>query len=223
MLKSEILLYAISNSMLVRTDFVLFPLDTQDFLSALSKAGYGITPRRDIPQPPIGAKIDISGVLARKGQVVVNVDTNSQTIAAQGPSPWEVAAIFDELDRILNTELSINTRENSKFFECSSSYNIIPTNSPMRSMSKIDRPELNSKFASILDQDITNYSLHICSPAKTVNQPNWFDMEIRPVGNKSDTTYELFSVFRKTEKTVVSNFLHSIEEKIRNIIRTIDQ
>lgn len=207
--------------MSVRTNFVLFPLDSEDLLNALSRSGYVII-QRNIPQAPLGVKVDISGSLARKGQAVVSIDSASQVVSAQGPNPWEVSTIFEELDRIINKDLSINIRQNTMYFECASAYHIVATTNPLKTMSKIKQPDLYPKLAKILQQDVVNYSLHICSPSGTVNQPDWFDMTIRPVGSKSDTTYEVITVFRKREKAAIAQFLTNIEERINAIISMLE-
>ena len=109
-----------------------------------------------------------------------------------------------------------------RFYECTSTIHAQSGNNPLRSLNNIGSGEIVNQLGTILNLDVRTYALHIGSPGDTVNRPEWFDMYIRPVSNKSDSTYEMLTVFRRPVMNEVIEFLSRIEERAREIIRSIE-
>jgi hypothetical protein len=216
----EIILTPISSNMSIRMNFVLFPIDSIDLMSALVQRGFTPTqPRRNIPEAPFGARVEVSGVIAGRGQVSIGLDGNVQLISAYGPNPREVAATFRDLITIVRQDLDIDPDTNLKFYECTSTI-LAQSGNPLQNLNSIECGSTIGRIGTILNLDVRTYALHICSPGDTVNRPDWFDMNIHPVPNKS--TYEILTVFRKPVMNEVVEFLSHIEERTREIIKSIE-
>jgi hypothetical protein len=223
MASQEITLIPISSNLTLRTNFVLFPIDSIDLITALAQRGFAPAPqRRNIPEAPFGTTFDLSGVIARRGGVSIGLDGNVQLLNASGSNPSEVASAFNDLINIVRQNLGINPDTNLRFYECTSTIYAQSGNNPLQNLNNIGSGETLSRFGTILNLDVRTYSLHIGSPSDTVNRPDWFDMNIHPVSNKSNSTYGILTVFRRSVMDEVMEFLSHIEERVREIIRTIE-
>lgn len=204
-------------------NFVLFPIDSIDLMNVLVRRGFIPTPqRRNIPDAPLGTRIEVSGIIARRGQVSVGLDGELQLISAFGPNPREVAITFNDLITTVRQDLGIDPNTNLKFYECTSTIHVQSGNNPLQNLNSIEGGNIVGRLGTILNFDVRTHAIHISSPSDTINRPDWFDMYIRPVPMKSNSTYEILTVFRRPAMTEVFEFLSRIEERVRDIIMSIE-
>lgn len=209
----------------VRYNYVIFPFATSELLAELTRlnADYSLVPIPRGAKPPIGAKLDWSGQVARKDNVTIDFDSISQTIAAEGKNPSDTARIFTEIDEIIKSNLYLNLEERIRFYEVTLSYSIKTGKNPLKTLGKI-KPEgkLYDSLEKILNEPISNYSLHFCKQTKSVESSDWFDLRIHPVAPKSMSVFEVLAVYRNKNRSKVVDFSTNIENIISQIFTELD-
>lgn len=209
----------------VRYNYVIFPFGTSELLAELARlnAGYSLSPPPRILKPPIGAKLDWSGQVATKDNITIDFDSISQTIVAEGKIPVDAARIFTEIDEIIKSNLNLNLEENIRFYEVTFSYSIKTGKNPLKTLGKI-KPEdkLYDSLEKILNEPISNYSLHFCKQTESVDSPDWFDLRISPVASKSMSTFEVIGVYRNKNRSKVIDFSTNSENIVSQIFTKLD-
>jgi hypothetical protein len=209
----------------VKRNYILYPIESIELMTALARSntGYLVMPPRGVPKAPIGARLDAVGIIARKGTTSVDYDHTTQVIGIEGPVPQEVVSIMSEIESIVQRDLKVDISKNVRFYEIMANFHMDTGNNPLKILGKFNQPkEVYDSISEIINERITNEGIHISSVSDTIETPEWFDMNIIPLPNKSSTTYDITVIFRRKEREAVSVFLTSIESIIQKIISTIE-
>lgn len=213
------------NKISVRYQFVIFPFGTEELLNSIAKTnlGYVLSPRPKTPIP-MGATLDWSGTIGKKGNVLLSFDSLTQLIGVDGAQIEECGNVFSEVIDIIKTTMEPEIDNNIFFYESVSNYTIETGKSPLEVLGKI-KPEGKTYevISEILQQPVASYSLHLFSPEKKVQSTEWFDFRILPVTLKSEKVYDVTVVRRSKDKSTVDKFLSNLEEFIRKIFAEIEK
>jgi len=221
---NEIKLIPISNRIAVKRNYILYPIDSIELINALARSntGYMVAPRRG-PTPPLGSRLDAVGPIARKGETTIDFDYVSQIIGVNGSNPREVTATLAEVESIIRDDLKINIDENIRFYESSSNYQVNTGKNPLKELAKITAPkDLYSSLSDILGMPIAAQALHISQKSETIENPEWFDMDIKPLPHRATYLYDVTTIFRRLTRSPVVEFLISIESITTKLLQTIE-
>lgn len=208
------------NKLSVRYRFVLFPFYTGELLNALSRSnmGYTLAPPPKTPPTPVGATLDWSGLVAKKGNVMLEFDSISQVIATEGNDTTESMNVFSEVLDIVKASIEPTMDDYAHFYELISNYSIDIGKEPLEMLGKLN-PEggLYDKLKDILQEPVSTYSLHIYSSDKKVESPDWFDMNIQPVTRKWNKSVDVMTVCRNKDKAKVEKFVSNYDDNLKKI------
>lgn len=219
-------LIPITNRFSIKYDYILFPLSSGDLIDSLvrSNRGYILLPPPRMPRPPIGARLDAAGTLARKGNAVIDFDSAPQILGVESPIPREAIEVLTETEELLKLNTNFTAEDHYRFYECISNYSAQTGKNPLNIFNKIKpEGELFSSIKNIINEPIATFGLHMCMPSETIEQNNWFDIKIQPDVNKSSTMYDILMIYRNKDRTKVANFLANAEKYIAEIITALEQ
>lgn len=204
----------------VRFRHIIFPFTSSELLSALARTSSGYTlappPRVNIP---VGTSIDASGIIAKKGNSIINFDSVLQVLAVEGQDPVEIITVFSEIIDIIKTVLVPELEKNTVFYELIANHTVEIGQSSMKVLGKQRLEGTFNEFVSkTLGEEVSNYSIHISSsPTGKIDDPNWFDMQIQPFNRRPDVAFDVMTVYRKSERSMVDKFGKTLEENLRKI------
>jgi len=213
------------NKLSVRYQYIIFPFSTGELLKNLARTnfGYVLAPPPKAVNPPIGATLDWSGIVAKKGNISLYFDSLSQILGVEGATSDECINVFSEvLDIIKTTEPEIDNH--AFFYELISNYTIETGKSPLQTMGKI-KPEgkIYDTISEMFQIPIATYSLHLFSLGEKIESTSWFDFKIQPVTTKSAKVYDVMVVYRDKEKSKVDKFFTNLEENVRKTFVEIEK
>ena len=203
----------------VQLDYVIFPIDFRDLRRVLAKNGYELSPVRNIPSPPI--RISFVGDLARKGETIISVETESGLIDVVGRSLQEVKDAFEELVSIIRSELGINLHANIRFYSCVVHYKINTGRTPRNEIAKTENPNYIARFSQVLGEDVSLFSVRLLPRGTSPNNENWFDITIEP-DVLDETLYHVGVTFRNLDKEKTERFVRNLENSILRLIEVIE-
>lgn len=203
---------------LVRLKHVIFPIDFRDLRKALARNAYELVPIRG-PIPGRPARISWEGPMARKGESVVSLDTSLSLVGVSHKIIEEAKKGFEELTEITEKELGINLHSNVWYYELSMHFILETETPPAHRIAKItDGNTYFSKFAKILEREVSMFSVRLIPSKKIPNQEDWFDITIEqdiPLAN----AYHVGVMFRNKERSEIEKFSTTLE---KNVLRLID-
>lgn len=219
--QSAIALKALETHYLVRLEYVIFPLEFRELRDVLARNGYELK-LLPAPIPPRPSRISYSGEIARKGEYIVNIDSNLGTVAIASKSIGMTIAAFEELTKIMKEGLGIDLNENVSYFEIMVYYNIDTGKKPVQEIDRVI--EVNpyfSKFNKIVGEPTSLFSIRLIPKGKIPNQEEWFDISIEPDILKSEV-YHIGVIYRSSKREKTLDFASNLEKTIVNLVKAIE-
>lgn len=205
----------------VRVNYVMFPLEYRDFTYALARSGYELA-RFGGREPPRPARIGYGGEIARKGEIAVHVDSGEGEISIHGRSLEETLTGFDRLSDLVRTELGIDLDVNVWYYSLVAHYTIETGTHPRHAIPKVVEKNPNlSKFADILGEPTSMFSVRLCPTDKIPNRADWFDIAIEPDILNADA-YHIGVVFRNPDEARTRDFAKSLKKILFKLLKTVE-
>lgn len=203
----------------VRLNYVIFPIDFRELVNVLAKNGYELIDVKQLPPPP--TRIGFSGELARKEETTVTVETGSCEIGVISRSVQKAKSSFDDLAKIIDSELSISLHKNVRFYACVVHYRIDTGKMPHKEIPKTQNKEYIEKFSQVLGEKLSSFSIRVAPKGLIPNADNWFDIAMEP-DIINEKIYHVGVVFRNSDRDKTETFVKDLESKLMKLIEVIE-
>lgn len=216
----ETIIHRVQMRITLHFEFVLFPIDFVELIRTLSNKGFEII----APPPPValpGARLGFKGDLAKKGKCIIDINPDRQILGVKGVDFGEIDVVYKELKEIIQNDLDINIEKRIRFYELTGEYEIESNKRAIDSIANLfAQNDFVSKCTSILDNEVTIFTIRLVSKGQIPNQEEWFDISIEPIVLKP-SLFLLSAVFRSKNESKVLTFARTSESKILELIRLI--
>jgi len=206
----------------IRINYVLFPFEILELIDILRKSGYTPTPLPPAIPPPRGMRLGMTGTIARKGDVIIDINDERGILTVTAPSSTLAVDEFNEILQLIRINLNVDLDEMASFYEL---IGHVEADTDQRAIENIGLLVKGNKkveeFASILGNDISLFTLRLAPTGQVPNQTEWFDITIEPSVVKP-STYNIQAVYRSHDKSKVQKFTEDFISKISKIIDVIE-
>jgi hypothetical protein len=205
----------------IRFDAVIFPFETLTFLRGLGEMGYAFP---EPPQPPLGARVDLGGVLGRKGGVSVNLDVDKMIVGVNASDPESLVGEFEGVEGLIEQKLDIKSQDIAKFYEVLAGAVVDSGNPPLEAFARAssEMPVLG-RLSPILGSPLAPFGIRVSAPGQEPNQVDWFEVNICPDIQSGSRAYSVEVVFRRGARGDVVTFARSISEKIESLVAALER
>jgi hypothetical protein len=205
-----------------RQKTLFFPIDGRDLMEAVGMLGYEIT-APPLPPGKAGQRLTFSGNFARKNGVTLDTNINRGVLGITADSYALIIKSFNELTAIIQNKFNVDLEKGSRFFEIIAEMKFDSKNNPLESIANIlKRNRSVSKISTILNQDVSIYTLQFVTKGKVPNQEDWLDITITPDILMPNRRYAISAIFRNKDKAVVERFGEHLMSNLLEIIKTIE-
>lgn len=203
--------------------FAIEPIPEDDLLSYLQEKGFEEV--KEIPRIIGTERLGfVRANIARKGSCEVLYDPKSPLLGVVGKNRIEVLDRFEEIEKIIEKVVT-----QIKYYDLFSIYKVFTKskNKPLNYISEFLEHEKFSKFKEIFNTEVAPFSIRFYPKSKMNivedirNISNWFDVQIYPYISNPQY-YGIQLVFRDTEISNVKKFIETMEDKIQDIIKLIE-
>jgi len=203
----------------IKLDSILWPITLIELINSLEKLGFEIA--REFPFPRPAGRFVGSGQIARKGNIVVNVDGGAKAISMLGLSLESTIEEFDSFLSTLKTDYSVDLDEFANFYQFASRYEYKTNKDAYAIISDFfTHPKLD-ELAKIIEIPIKTFKIKVGSADAVPNERNWFDLEFAPDVQRNDG-YVIDVVYRNENKESYRTFISHIEENILKSIQLLE-
>jgi hypothetical protein len=204
---------------IVVMDYMVLPLDFRDLRYALAKNGYELASAKNIAPPP--TRIMYSGEIARMKETTVVADSESSEIGTVSRSLQEAYASFNDLAKIISSELDVDLNKKVKRYFVSAHYRVATGKLPLREIPRAENKEAVAKFSEIMGQNLSSFSIRLTPRDASLNQENWLEIAIEP-DLLDESKYHVGIVYRNLEKGRTDVFVRDLEGNLLKIIKLIE-
>lgn len=209
----------------MRMNYVLPPYDTIELVDVLVKAGY----TRLIPAPPPqlsrlkGARLAFAGPIARKGEIVIDINDDRGIMGAASPSPTLSIQGFNDVIQLIKTNLKVDFESIAAFYELIGNMEIETDMNPLERFEQLSKSNMPiEEFSKTMGEAVSLLSLKLSPKGKIPNQMEWFQITIEPDLTKATSTYRISAVYRSEDKSKVQKFITEFLSKISEMLDTIE-
>jgi len=210
-------------SLAVKYSSVLFPFDVTQFLQALSRQNFVLPEELMQPVPP-GRRLNVSGFVARKGEVAVRIDTDRQVVAVNSADVKTVVTEMNAVDSLLSDELDFDCSDLVQYYEFVAGLTIKAKRNPLDSWhTHFSQVPIINEFSKILETEVSPLGLRLSASGQIPNQPNWFDIRIVPLVQSAENYHLIEVVFRNSRRDPVFDFVRGFEDTLIALLSLIEQ
>jgi hypothetical protein len=208
-------------SVSLRYDTVLFPFESLLFLQSLADLGYAFP---EPQQPPLGGRVDVGGVLGRKGGVAVHLNIDKMVLGVSANDPQSLLTEFDAVERIVSTQFGIQGETHAKFYELLAGM-VVDAGKPPLEVWEAHRRSipLADNLSSILGTEMAPFGLRVSPIGKEPNRAEWFDVKVEPDVQTNCRAHTVEIVYRKPDRSSVMAFTASLERTVMALIEAIEK
>ena len=184
----------------VRYAGVLFPFRIESLSEALPHLGFVVG---DEIQARFSARLSVSGAIATKGDLAVQVNSERGYWGLIGHDPEGVTAEFLAVEDVVEGKLGFPSRQEAMFYETQAQF-FLDAAPGKRPIAEIQRhfTELRSlgRYGSLLGRPVANWGFHLVPPDISPNSPNWFEIRVEPEILQPEVVYLVHVVFRDAKR-----------------------
>ena len=209
-------------SVSVRYKAPLFPFDEYPFIEMIKKHGFLLADK--IEQPPLGTKLSVKGTVARKGDVLLSMESDRQILAIHAPEPKKALEEFRDLERLLEKELGFSGSRYVYFYELLASLSLKAKRNPLEIWSSYSSqsPKVE-KFSKVLGKSASHFGIRLSPQDLEPNQQNWFDIKIRPDLPEATRQHYVEIVYRNGTWDEVANFTKDLDQRINQLVEIVEE
>jgi hypothetical protein len=210
-------------SLAVKYSSVLFPFDVTQFLQALSRQNF-VLPEELMQPVPHGGRLKVSGRIARKGEVAIQVDTDRQVVAVNAADVKTVVTEMNAVDSLLSDELNFDSSDLVQYYEFLAGLTTKAKRNPLDSWhTHFSQVPIINEFSKILKTEVSPLGLRLSASGQVPNQPNWFDIRIVPLVQSAKNYHLIEVVFRNSHRDPVFDFARGFEDTLIALLSQVEQ
>ena len=203
-------------------DTVLFPFRVDQLMELLPTIGYVLSDQAERLIPHAG-RLDVEGILARKLNIGLSVDTHRQVVGVVAPDAETCVKEFSSLEALLKQRLGVDEQGLSKYHELIADAFIAADGSPLDMWGQqFSESPLVGKLSELVGKDLATYGIRVSPRGSVPNQEKWFDLKVEPSVLSPTDTHYLKLVFRDSERAEVINLAESLDNLILAILEQME-
>ncbi len=208
-------------SLAVRFRSILFPFDTVQFLRALEHNGFVVLSQ--IGEIPFGARLDVGGVVARKGPVSVAIDLEKQILGVHTPNPQVAADEFSLVEGLLAQEFDLDITQIAAFYEFLATCDVKANKNPMKQLqAHLGSDPFLQKISAVLGKDTIPFGLRLVPRDAEPNSPEWFEFRIEPKISLPSKEYNVIVVHRSAKRETIISFAKTFNSTLSNLVSVME-
>ena len=198
-----------------------FPLTSSEVFDSLKAREFEIGRP---PAPfPTGPRAYVTGTLARKRNVLLDIDNNRNLIGVQGESIEDTLQTFSDVVDLIREDFFVNMDEELDYVELIAHYLIKSDSNPFEVIQNSTELKFKGEIQKILDSEISEYRFSIVPKGILPSNRKWFEISISPKLTMPTKSYWVEVIFRDKTFSPVTTFSSNLNSTISNLINTLER
>ena len=209
-------------SLSIRFNTVLFPFDAAQFFRALEKNGFVLDDK--IASTPFGARIEVSGFVARKVDTSIRIDTNRQVLAVHCPDPNIAVEQMTLLESILMKEFGLDASTLAEFYEIIVNVTQDASVNPIAGWSKrYENDPLTHMVSRLIGKPVFPFGAKFATQSVVPNHTDWFEIEVSPFVIAPTEKHNIEIVYRNANREDVFGFMRRLENILHELVELVEK
>lgn len=203
---------------------VSFPFDAGLFLRALPQHGYVLEGEAATRQPPLGTLYAVSGLVARKGDVSLRVDSDRKVLVVEAVAPDLAADEFEQVEQLLQDDLAFRSKDQARFHEVVA-HSVVPrATSPLDTFKRVSRPiSALQGLAPFLGGPVAAFGFRLVSADQAPSGESWTEIRVEPLVNQASTHMFVYVVHRSPDRQACLEFARGYDDYVARVIDHLER
>jgi len=202
-------------------DSFFFPLTSIEVFDSLKSRGF------ELGRPPAplltGLRVYVAGVIARKNNVLIDVDSSRKLVGAEGGVIEQTLQVFSEVLSIIREDFFVDLDKETDYVELITHYLVKSDKNPIEMVQNASELRFKDKFKQVLGMEVSDYHFSIVPRGVSPSSRNWFEINISPKLTMPNKAYWVEVIFRNVKCDMVTSFASNLYSTISTIINTIEE
>ena len=204
---------------LVLTSF-FFPVTSPEIFDSLKAREFEIG--RSQANIPTGPRAYISGPIARKGDSVIDIDSNRKLVGVSGDSIKDSLQNFSDIINIIKEDFNVNLDEELDYVELIASYLVISKRNPFEVLQNSTEVKFKEKLQEILKTETSQYRFSLVPKGVLPSSRKWFEITVSPKLTMPTKAYWVEVIFRDRISHEVITFGKNLVSTLSRVINAIE-
>lgn len=212
-------------SLAVKYETVLFPFDVAQFLRALPRQGFFLPESLEEATLaiPIRARIEPSGIVAKKGEITVRLDVDRRVLGVLSLDPEATLTEMESLESLLRDELGFDSPTVAQYYEFLGSVSIHAQRSPLESWTAhLAQVPVVEQASKLIGTEVSPFGLRLAPAGGVPNQLDWFDIRIEPRVQAPTEYHYADMVFRHPARDRVFAFVGNLDHLLEELVSLVE-
>jgi hypothetical protein len=173
----------------------------------------------------VDLRLSTQGIVARKGDTAIRLETERKVLAVQGPTAKESFDALSELERWIDREQGIKSAEIATYYEISSS-GLVKAGKSARAIFTKHYPRTSPLMLEVRNAigiDLDIFGVSLASAGQLPNQENWCDIRIRPHLPEGNSRFAFELIFRDKNRPKFAEFIQNHDRYITSLVKVIEE
>lgn len=183
--------------LMVRWRDITFPFEQSRLLEVLPERGY-VLAEGVRESPPIGGRIEVSGLAARKGSLRLTLDPSRPGLGVGGNEIVDAVDEFERIEEVLRDDLRFDSREHARFFEVDSQVLVWSEQSPIETIrERVAEHSFADQVGKVLKHTVAPFGFRFVISGELPGSEEWHELLIEPSIRSPENSYFGMLVFRR--------------------------
>lgn len=206
----------------VKYNTVLFPFDAGLFLKAISKQGY-ILPESFGPIP-LGTRLNVNGVVGRKGGVSLGIDMDRQVVAVHAEDLGDLVDEMKSIEAMLSEEFVLDSESIVDYYEFGAGLTVKTKRNPLQLWADLfGATPLLKSLSDVLGTGVSPFGLRLTPAGQIANQTSWLEVKIEPQILSPTSHHGIEVIYRNRQRADVFAFIRKFDAMVIDLIAKIEQ
>lgn len=209
-------------ALIARLNTVLFPFDPMVFGRMLREKGFIVNDQLPRAAPP-GARFELQGAIARKGDLAVTLDTSNMQVGVVATDVDSLLGEMSDVEGIVRKEFDLDLHSEADYYEIGTNGSVRANRSPLLSLhNHFSQTPLIKSVSAILEQEVSPFGLRFALANTPPNQRKWTEIKFEPELLNPNKSYSFIAVMRDPSREAVITFSRKLKETLTAILNALE-
>jgi hypothetical protein len=206
----------------IRFASFLFPFDALEFVRLLEQNGFVLDEK--FANAPFGARIEVSGFVARRANTSVRIETERQVLAVHSADPIVAIDVMTTLENLISKELGVDIEKRTVHHEFVANAILTAHRNPMAAWAKhFGCDPIFRQVSDMLGLQVVPYGMKFAGADMIPDSSNWLEIEIAPAVNSPTDKHFLQLVYRSANREEVFEFMRKLSRFLGQLQRVVEE
>jgi hypothetical protein len=173
---------------------------------------------------PLGARIEVSGVVARKGEIAIRIDPERQVVAVHTLDPGMAVTEMELIESLLRDKEGVDSPSLALFYELLADVTVRASANPVESWrTGLGNEGFFQQVSQVMSEQVAPFGVRLAPAGRVPDGADWFDVRIEPRVLAPTQFHAISIVFRKHSREATFDFVRNLDGTLGQLVSLVEK